>query len=147
MANFSPIVNTRGMIYTYEDGIVLRSTYHVFDAYVNDMEANYLDTAFADSSLSDDNDIDYVVTVDDNGKNYAVSIINRNPDSDKLITISLDGILSAEHVTVNGPDKDSYNDVNKNDVCICKKAVIAGDNSVTVDIEPHSVNVLKISTK
>ena len=33
MANFSPVVNTRGMIYTCPEGIVLRSTYHVFDAY------------------------------------------------------------------------------------------------------------------
>lgn len=38
MANFAPTVNTRGMIHTYDDGIVLRSTCHVFDAYVNDME-------------------------------------------------------------------------------------------------------------
>ena len=35
MANFALIVNTRGCIYTYPDGIVLRSTYHVFDLYVN----------------------------------------------------------------------------------------------------------------
>ena len=33
MANFAPIVNTRGCIFTYPEGIVLRSTYHVFDLY------------------------------------------------------------------------------------------------------------------
>ena len=31
MANFAPILNTRGCIYSYKDGLVLRSTYHVFD--------------------------------------------------------------------------------------------------------------------
>lgn len=35
MANFAPILNTRGCIYSYKDGLVLRSTYHVFDLYVN----------------------------------------------------------------------------------------------------------------
>ncbi|MFV0400768.1 MAG: alpha-L-arabinofuranosidase C-terminal domain-containing protein [Oscillospiraceae bacterium] len=35
MANFAPIVNTRGCIFTHEKGIVLRSTYHVFDLFVN----------------------------------------------------------------------------------------------------------------
>lgn len=33
MANFAPVVNTRGAIYTNPDGIVLRPTYHVFDLY------------------------------------------------------------------------------------------------------------------
>ena len=28
MANFAPTVNTRGCIFTYDEGIVLRSTYH-----------------------------------------------------------------------------------------------------------------------
>jgi phosphoglycerate kinase len=36
MANYAPVVNTRGIIYTHKEGIVLRSTYHVFDLYVND---------------------------------------------------------------------------------------------------------------
>lgn len=35
MANFAPVVNTRGCIFTYPEGIVLRSIYHVFDLYVN----------------------------------------------------------------------------------------------------------------
>lgn len=43
MANFAPILNTRGCIYSYKDGIVLRSTYHVFDLYVNYMGDLVLD--------------------------------------------------------------------------------------------------------
>ncbi|WP_206662949.1 alpha-L-arabinofuranosidase C-terminal domain-containing protein [Anaerobacillus alkaliphilus] len=35
MDNFAPILNTRGCIYSHSEGIVLRSTYHVFDLYVN----------------------------------------------------------------------------------------------------------------
>ena len=35
MANFSPAVNTVGAIFTHEDGIVLRPTYHVFDLFAN----------------------------------------------------------------------------------------------------------------
>ena len=35
MAGFAPVVNTRGCIYTYDGGVVLRSTYYVFELYVN----------------------------------------------------------------------------------------------------------------
>jgi alpha-L-arabinofuranosidase len=35
MANFAPVVNSRGAIFTHKDGIVLRPTYHVFDLYAN----------------------------------------------------------------------------------------------------------------
>ncbi len=44
MANFAPIVNTRGCIFTHQDGIVLRSTYHVFDLYVNYLGSSLLDS-------------------------------------------------------------------------------------------------------
>ena len=43
MAAFSPVVNTRGMIFTHPEGIVLRSTYYVFDLFVNELEAEYVD--------------------------------------------------------------------------------------------------------
>ena len=35
MANFSPVVNTVGAIFTHADGIVLRPSYHVFDLFTN----------------------------------------------------------------------------------------------------------------
>jgi alpha-N-arabinofuranosidase len=35
MAAFSPAVNSRGMIYADENGIVLRPAYHVFDLYTH----------------------------------------------------------------------------------------------------------------
>ena len=44
MANFAPIVNTRGCIFTWKDGIVLRSTYHVFDLYKDHQDATLLGT-------------------------------------------------------------------------------------------------------
>ncbi len=43
MANFAPILNTRGCIYSNKEGIVLRSTYHVFDLYVNYMGDTVVD--------------------------------------------------------------------------------------------------------
>ena len=44
MANFAPILNTRGCIYSNASGIVLRSTYYVFDLYVNYMGDIVIDT-------------------------------------------------------------------------------------------------------
>jgi alpha-N-arabinofuranosidase len=44
MANFSPIVNGVGAIFTHAEGLVLRPTYHVFDLYMNHTGPTVLQT-------------------------------------------------------------------------------------------------------
>ena len=43
MANFAPIVNISGCIFTHRDGLVLRGSYHVFGLYVNYLGEEILD--------------------------------------------------------------------------------------------------------
>jgi alpha-N-arabinofuranosidase len=43
MANCAPTVNTRGLIWAHPEGVVLRSTYHVFDLFVNHSWETVLD--------------------------------------------------------------------------------------------------------
>lgn len=44
IVGMAPIINTRGCIFTTEKEIVLRSTYHVFDLYVNYLGDTVLDS-------------------------------------------------------------------------------------------------------
>ena len=44
MANFAPVVNTRGAVFTHEDGIVKRSTYFIFVLYTKYMGDTVLDS-------------------------------------------------------------------------------------------------------
>jgi hypothetical protein len=49
--------------------------------------------------------------------------------------------------TLNGPSKDSYNDIGTlNRVAINEsKMVVKGEDKITIEVEPHSVNVLVLS--
>ncbi len=148
MANFSPAVNTRGMIYTYEDGIVLRSTYYVFELY-NKMQDNCIDfwwsengkaadgtesvaaaCGIANGAMSDrgtdrttagqDQDmLDIAATADDNAEHISIAIANKDPQNSRTISFALDKeFKDAKMFTLNGPDKDSYNTVGRSEVLI-----------------------------
>lgn len=162
MAAFSPVVNTRGMIFTYSDGIVLRSTYYVFDAYVNEMEKYYTDAISIDNdtdkhemeadSITDNVEkeplhIDYVATSDKNGKRYSIALVNRDSVQEQTVEIHTD-LTCKEYqlITVNGPSKDSYNDIDHTEVKMKKTEVFShiDGEGISVKLEPHSVNILKL---
>lgn len=108
MANFAPILNTRGCIYSYSDGIVLRSTYHVFDLYVN-----YLGDTVIDMWSPDDmpklkvkykygadvevEQLDIVATKWSDREGLAIAIVNKSADEPQKV--SFDTNLSG-NVTV-----------------------------------------------
>ncbi len=146
MANFSPIVNTRGAIFTHKDGIVLRPTYHVFDLYVNHLGADVID-----SYVRGDNSflckgkpiptLDIVSTLDQGG-HPAIALLNRHPSDAIAANLVLREAAPSEGTlyTLNGPGKDSYNDIsNPNDVAITSRRV---DLKTPLVLDAHSVNVL-----
>ena len=159
MAAFSPIINTRGMIYTHEDGVVLRSTYHVFDLYVNELENNYIDL-WSDEALPDG--VDIAATADDNGSRLAIAMVNTDRTKDRVVEFDLRSLKLSDKaacrlLSVNGASENSYNDIGKNDVKIShtgwiKKgqsendAINAMENTLQVTLRAHSVNVLQIVT-
>jgi len=162
MANFAPTVNTRGAIYAHKDGIVLRSTYHVFDLYVNRMGDEVIDCwnmRSASSFEAPDRggkpatvpSLDVVATRHSATGDLAVSIVNRHPTDAAPISLSLDGVgadgaASAVLYTVNGASKDAYNDIDRpNDVKVTERELsVAGLRSIELEVEPHSVNVLVV---
>ena len=151
MACFSPVVNTRGAIYVHEGGIVLRPTYYVFDLYANLMKQTVLNTWEEDAPAMTGmlwgkektvDTLDVVITRDDSG--YAVSAINKDPESTHTITLRiLDDTVSEMRIhTLNGPAPDSYNDVDRTEVGISVSEWVPFTGTVT--LEPHSVNILEL---
>ena len=148
MANFAPSVNTRGLIYTHKNGIVLRSTYHVFDLFVNRMGETVVDSWTPDppvmecahkwEGLKTVDAIDAVATLRSDGK-LAVSLVNKSADDSAEIELPLfrkTGTLG----TVNGDGVDAYNDVNAPDRITIRQTEV--DLTKPVTLQPHSVNVL-----
>jgi len=156
MANFSPVVNTRGMIYTCDEGIVLRSTFHVFDAYVNYMESEFVDAWDMDDADTfrvmgtkgekEVSTLDVVVTASKDGQNISAALVNKHAEEKKEITLSLESAPKKYRlIEVSAPSKDSYNDLNRTEVTLTENEWIHADGSdITITLKPHSVNVLQI---
>ena len=154
MANFAPILNMRGCIYSHDGGVVLRSTYHVFDLYVNHLGDTVVDLWTKETPMMTVKNkqgqdvaieqIDLLATAFSDKPGMAIAAVNKHPDADSEIEIPLDQPSRVIVRTVNGDSKDSYNDVNREDVTIRTKELGTFSGSVSITIEPHSVNVFSI---
>ncbi len=156
MANFAPILNTRGCIYSYPKGIVLRSTYHVFDLYVNVLgdvivdswvpeDLPMLDVTTKDGKPKTVPALDLLATSYTDREGMAFSVVNKDPENAQEVTLSVPGLKGKAVLhTINGPDKDSYNDVDHTEVVTTVKEIGAFDENMTITVEPHSVNVVEI---
>jgi len=94
--------------------------------------------------------LDVVPTKNHGEKDLRIAIINRSPDTVVEATLDTgtahqfsDGIM----YTLNGPEKDSYNDIdNPMTVSVDKNRIAAGAHGkFTVEVLPHSVNVQILS--
>ncbi len=151
MACFSPVVNTRGAIFTHENGIVLRPQYFVFELYANLLKDTVLELWTEDvptitGVLRDDektvDTVDLVVTCD--GSGYAVAAVNKDPVNRQSVDFSfLDAAPLRMRVhTLNGPSRDSYNDIGRTEVGVTVSGWLPFDGAVS--LAPHSVNVIEL---
>lgn len=159
MTNFSPLVNTRGVIYAHDGGIVLRPTYHVCNLYSASTLPEVLDAYVdgptfvaprQDGALIDVPSGDAVVTVDRASGKVSVSLTNLHPEEPLECTIWLPGrqlATDADMATVTGPDVSSFNDVDHPAAVgiTMGEAPCKGD-SCTVFVPPHSVNVVSMQS-
>ncbi len=149
MANFAPIVNCRGAIFTHENGIVLRPTYHIFDLYTNHALPESLEVGVAaDPFLAAGADIpviDAAMTRGDDGR-YALAATNRHdrlPVRLQLKMMQASMSKTAELWTVTGPQPDSFNDVDHPaDVTLKSEMIRWNPNEPAVSLPPHSVNMI-----
>ena len=152
MANFSPIVNTRGCIYTHPGGIVLRGTYHVFDLYVNYLGETVLDstqsvTEFEATGKTGKTEtvsaLDLLPTLRSDGL-YCVAAVNKHPVEAALLDIDLGmGPGECRVISVAG-EKDAYNDVDRTGVRLTEGPWQPFDPEKSLRLAPHSVSVVQI---
>lgn len=149
MANFAPTVNTRGCIFTYDEGIVLRSTYHVFDLYVNLLGDTVVDCWCEDApkmtvkskagALEEIQIIDALATMK---KDSAIlSLVNKDPGSGRALDVDF-GAAPREYRlhTLTGKAADSYNNIGKNEIFPVASQWLPFDGS-SLTLPPHSVTI------
>lgn len=159
MANFAPIVNTRGCIYTYPEGIVRRTTYFVFYLYVNYLGDIVLDSWNEDNELLEvynanarntekTEALDIVATSFSDKQGCAVAVVNKHPDKCKEVEVN--GAEEGKNVIyyyISGNSKDSYNDVEHEEVSILKEELGLSYRGMKISVKPHSVGVLQIGVE
>ena len=159
MANFSPVVNTVGAIFTHADGIVLRPTYHVFDLFANHTYDEILHSVLASPSFevaSDDGastsvrQLDAVATRDSACGDVGITLVNLHGED--FIECRIRGLGAGEFAgatmrTLNGDAVDSYNDVDQPDaVSISERRLRIDDlGDFVVECPAHSVTVLNLN--
>ena len=159
MANFAPLVNARGLIFTHPAGIVLRPTYFVFQLFTQHMGDIVLDSWLRQNTdfpvSRPDGEVrvpalDAVATWTTGENTVRISVVNRHPEKPVGLTIAGPDIHRFTTATVHilgAPSKDSYNDVDMPD------RVVPGRDSYSLkesdrtrlDIAPHSVSVIVLS--
>ena len=153
MANYAPVVNTRGLIYTHKDGLVKRGTYHVFDLFASKMGETVVDAwepaaeTFAAQHKNGQtyrvSMVDAVATLRADGA-CVVSLVNKHPEKETAVSLEIDGFAPQRAVlyTINGNGVDDYNDVDRpENICIREQALT---DWKTVALPPHSVNVVEL---
>lgn len=159
MANYAPAVNTRGLIYTHEKGIVKRSTYHVFWLYTNELYRDIVD-AYSLDALPYEVDgkdgpvsvdcVDYIVTRDDTGKKLAAALVNKHAEEPVTLRLDVGADMLATMKTLDGSGCDAYNDVNSSPVLIRQNDEglrPLPDGKLEITLPPHSVNVVTLVPK
>jgi alpha-N-arabinofuranosidase len=152
MANFAPIVNTTGVIFTHENGIVKRSTYYVFEAMTKHMGDRAVDVWSEDIPQETVNGqklamVDIAAAVRTSDDALTVSAVNKYDAREVELELPLFG-RHADAVTVytvTGDTPDSYNDIDSEQVRILESTASVRSDSVTVKLPPHSVNLIIIS--
>ncbi len=156
MANFAPTVNTRGLIFTHEKGIVLRPAYYVFEMYTQLMGNEVIDCFCQDIPRMEVSDrfgqrhtvdqLDIAATRCDADGKIAVSLVNKHPTdsaSVRLAGIPADRNLFLRVLT--GPEPDACNDVGVSQVVPHdRNNLVSRDDSgsVIIQLPPCCVCVL-----
>ena len=150
IACFSPIVNTRGAIFVHPDGILKRTTFHVFDMYVNQLEDYVIQTSVEAESLTHGDKstavVDGILTANEQRNKFAYIVVNKSPDKSQQLTIDFKslGVKTPSKVNatvLEGCTPDDYNDLEHPErVVPQERSLKVKDNTVT--LSPHSLTVI-----
>ena len=156
MANFSPVVNTRGAIFTHPGGIVKRSTYYVFDLYTNLMGDEVIDLwaqdvprylAKGERGEREVDCVDAVATRRSTDGKIVLALVNKHAEEAQTVQLQLDSSCEITVHTLCGQDINDYNDIDRETVIpfINDRAMEKRENGeVFVKLPAHSVNIVVI---
>ncbi len=150
MANFAPLLNTCGPIFTYDGGIVKRSTYYVFELmthHMGDISVDFWTDECPEETMGGQQVkmVDLAAAVRSCDGALTLSAVNKSDAVTQEIEIPLpEGYSSSTVYTVNGPSKDSYNDIGREEVVISQSDVSFKEDFARVKLAPHSVNMIVI---
>ena len=149
-------MNTVGAVFTHEDGIVLRPTYHVFDLYTNHTYEDVVHSVLTAPSfevISNEGDkksvqqLDAVVTRDATSNQLGIVLVNLHREDSILCRIR--GLKAQRtdtlHVkTVHGESVNAFNDIDHPDAVSIQTRTLSNINWDDFEFEcpAHSVSVL-----
>jgi alpha-N-arabinofuranosidase len=170
LANYSTFVNINGAVSTHEDGLVKRPQFYVFELYGNQTGTKVVRTetccdtfeavlphdyrALQNQRVVAQSDIkrvipylDCVSTYDKEQDILYIHLINKNPEKDYDVDISImEHNISgeAEIFTIYNDSINAANTMNETNVSTTKKELGKADGNLTVKVLKHSVNLIKI---
>ncbi len=159
MANFAPVVNTRGAIYTHEKGIVLRPSYHVFDMYANYTGDTVIDAYVKTPEFTVKEQagwdvtvpyMDAVVTHDEGSKRLSIIVSNLHRDHSIEVEIcffnrEIESVAPVKVIT--GETADSYNDIGNAAVGITTGGAPFSPEIPIFHCSPHSISLIQLQLK
>ena len=152
MACFSPIVNARGALYVYPEGLVKRSTFYTLYMYANDLLPYVVPTQEdVTQTVSYENRstkaLDVILTSDKDGKKFVYAVINKDPQNEVSLTLDFKGMGKTAKSRVSakilaGEGIDDYNDIGDESVKPYQTTLNVRNGSVS--IPAHSVTFITI---
>lgn len=150
MANIAPLVNTRGPLHVHPGGIVKRTTFHALAMYASLLENRVGQSEVESGNLTSAGrsvaTVDALATVDEAGRNWAIALVNRDPEKtvscairvgDKPVTGSLPATI------LSGDSPDAFNGLERPTRVVPEKEELKTQNG-TVQLRAHSLTILRI---
>ena len=151
IACFSTIVNTRGALFVYPEGLVKRVIYYALWMYFNHLLPYVVPTEESVEKMTDGKKeigiLDIILTSDKEGKRFVYAIANKDPEKEQPVTLDFKGIgknapKKVKALILSGNSPDDYNDIGQERVKPYEKSLPVKNG--TVSIPAHSVTFISI---
>jgi alpha-L-arabinofuranosidase len=153
MACMAPIVNTRGPLYVYPEGIIKRTTFHLLKMYADlllpyvlksELNSDSMEVILNGRKMSIPL-VDAIVTCNEDKHTYSIALVNRHPDNNTLCRIeSVNLPKKIEAIVLSGDSPDAYNDIDRPERVMPQKMNFNVKNG-SILLPPHSVVVFQLS--
>lgn len=152
MSNIAPLVNTRGPLHVYPEGILKRTHFYTMRLYANELEPRVGQLSLtADTLTQGEKSVpvaDAVATVDESGSRWALALVNRHPGQVLACTVTfkdrpLDGAFTG--IVLAGEAPEAFNDLDHPYRVVPERRRLTFRQGV-VQLPPHSLTILKVGS-